>query len=70
MYYLCCYFCNDVPVMMLITTNRSFSREGCHTVYFISEVLSGLKTQYFHIMKLAYALLITSREFPHYFQAH
>jgi hypothetical protein len=39
-------------------------------VYFVSEVLSDSKTQYFHIMKLDYALLITSRKLSHYFQAH
>jgi hypothetical protein len=33
-------------------------------------VLSDSKTQYFHIMNLAYALLITSRKLSHYFQAH
>jgi hypothetical protein len=41
-----------------------------HPVYFISEVLSDSKTRYFHIMKLAYALLITSCKLSHYFQAH
>jgi hypothetical protein len=41
-----------------------------HPVYFVSEVLSDSKTQYFHIMKLAYALLITSHKLSHYFQAH
>jgi hypothetical protein len=30
-------------------------------------VLSYSKTQYFNIMKLAYALLITSRKLSHYF---
>jgi hypothetical protein len=38
--------------------------------YFVSKVLSDSKTQYFHIMKLAYALLITSCKLSHYFQAH
>jgi hypothetical protein len=33
-------------------------------------VLSDSKTRYFHIMKLAYALLITSRKISHYFQVH
>jgi hypothetical protein len=33
-------------------------------------VLNDSKTQYFHIMKLAYALLITSHKISHYFQAH
>jgi hypothetical protein len=39
-------------------------------IYFISEVLSDSKTQYFHIIKLAYTLLITSRKPFDYFQAH
>jgi hypothetical protein len=41
-----------------------------YPVYFINEVLSDSKTQYFHIMKLAYAMLITSCKLSHYFQAH
>jgi hypothetical protein len=41
-----------------------------YLVYFISEVLRDSKIQYFHIMKLAYALQITSRKLSHYFQAH
>jgi hypothetical protein len=47
-------------------TNRKIQ----YPVYFISEVLSDSKTQYFHIMKLTYALLITSHKLSHYFQAH
>jgi hypothetical protein len=39
-------------------------------VYFISEVLNDSKTRYFHMMKLVYALLITSRKLKHYFQSH
>jgi hypothetical protein len=38
-----------------------------YPVYFIHEVLSDSKTWYFHIMKLAYALLIMSRKLSHYF---
>jgi hypothetical protein len=41
-----------------------------YPVYFISEVLSDSKTRYFYIMKLAYALIITSHKLSHYFQAH
>jgi hypothetical protein len=41
-----------------------------YPVYFISELLSDSKTQYFHIMKVAYALLITSHKLSHYFQEH
>jgi hypothetical protein len=44
-------------------TNRNIQ----YPVYFISEVLSNSKTQYFHIMNLAYALLITSHKLTHYF---
>jgi hypothetical protein len=35
-------------------TNRKIQ----YQIYFVSEVLSDSKTQYFHIMKLTYALLI------------
>jgi hypothetical protein len=41
-----------------------------YPVYFVSEVLSDSKTQYFHIMMLAYALLITSHKLSYYLQAH
>jgi hypothetical protein len=41
-----------------------------YPVYFVSEVLSDSKTQYFHIMKLTYALLIMTRKLSHYFQVH
>jgi hypothetical protein len=44
----------------------------CRTrgVYFVSEVLSDSKTWYFHIMKLAYTLLIMSCKQSHYFRVH
>jgi hypothetical protein len=47
-------------------TNRKIQ----YSVYFVSEVLSDSKSQYFHIMKLTCALLITARKLSHYFQAH
>jgi hypothetical protein len=47
-------------------TNRKIQ----YPAYFDSEVLSDSKTWYFHIMKLAYALMIMSRKLSHYFQAH
>jgi hypothetical protein len=47
-------------------TNRKIQ----YPIYFVSKVLSDSKSQYFHIMKLTYALLITSCKLPHYFQAH
>jgi hypothetical protein len=47
-------------------TNRKIQ----YPVYFINKVLSDSKTQYFHIVKLAYALLIMSHKVSHYFQAN
>ena len=41
-----------------------------HPVYFVSEELNDSKVKYFHIMKQAYALLMSSRKLAHYFQAH
>jgi hypothetical protein len=38
-----------------------------YPIYFISEVLSDSRTQYFHIVKRAYTLLITSCKLSHYF---
>jgi hypothetical protein len=60
-------------VSTAIVVERGESDTSCkiqYLVYFISEVLSDFKTRYFHIMKLTYALLITSRKLSHYFQAH
>jgi hypothetical protein len=55
---------------MVIIVERGELGTNCkiqYLVYFISEVLSDSKTQYFHIMKLAYGLLITSHKLSHYF---
>jgi hypothetical protein len=41
-----------------------------YPVYFVSKVLSDSKSQYFHIIKLAYALLMTARKLSHYFHMH
>jgi hypothetical protein len=46
------------------------NRKVQYPVYFVNEVLSDSKTQYFHITKLTYALVITARKLFHYFQAH
>jgi hypothetical protein len=39
-------------------------------VYYVREVLTDAKTHYTQPQKLLYALLITSRNLRHYFQAH
>jgi hypothetical protein len=39
-------------------------------VYYISEALSGLKSYYYEIEKIAYTVLTASRKLKHYFQAH
>jgi hypothetical protein len=60
-------------VSTAIVVERGESDTNCkiqYPVYFVSEVLSDSKSRYFHIMKLAYALLITARKLSHYFQAH
>jgi hypothetical protein len=49
-----------------LDTNRKVQ----YLVYFVSEALSDSKTRYFHIMKFAYALLITAHKLSHYFQVH
>jgi hypothetical protein len=60
---------NMVSTAIIIEWGESdTNRKIQYLVYFISEVPSDFKTQYFHIMKLAYALLITSRKLSHYFQ--
>jgi predicted transcriptional regulator len=62
---------NVVSTAIIIERGESdTNRKIQYPVYFISEVLSDSKNQYFQIMKLAYALLITSRKLSHYFQAH
>jgi hypothetical protein len=62
---------NVVSTTIIIELGESdTNRKIQYLVYIISEVLSDSKTQYFHILKLAYALLITSHKLSHYFQAH
>jgi hypothetical protein len=60
-------------VSIAIIIKQGESDTNCkiqYLVYFISELLSYYKTQYFQIIKLAYALVITSHMLSHYFQVH
>jgi hypothetical protein len=56
-----------MSIMFGLKTGCDTNRKIQYLVYFISDVLSDSKTQYFHIMKLAYALLIMSHKLSHYF---
>jgi hypothetical protein len=59
---------NVVSTTIVIERGQSdTNRKIQYPVYFASEVLSASKTRYFHIMKLAYALLITAYKPSHYF---
>jgi hypothetical protein len=59
-----------ITAMVIERRESNTNRKIQYAVYFINEVLSDSKTRYFHIMKLAYVLLITSCKLSHYFQAH
>jgi hypothetical protein len=62
---------NVVSTVIVVERGDSdTNRKIYYPVYFISEVLSDSKSWYFHIMKLTYALVITSCKLSHYFQAH
>jgi hypothetical protein len=62
---------NVVSTTIIVEQGESDSNlQIQYPVYFLNEVLSNSKTRYFHIMKLVYALLITSRKLSHYFQVH
>jgi hypothetical protein len=41
-----------------------------HSVYFISEVLTGSKKYYSEIEKICYAVVMCSWKLQHYFEAH
>jgi hypothetical protein len=62
---------NVLSITIVVERGESNNnRKIQHLVYFISVVLSDSKARYFHIMKLACPLLITSHKLLHYFQAH
>jgi hypothetical protein len=39
-------------------------------VYYLSEVLSPTKQRYPHYQKIAYAIYMTGKKLPHYFECH
>ena len=45
-------------------------RTSQRPVYYVSEVLYGVKARYLETHKLIYAILIASRKLRHYFQSH
>jgi hypothetical protein len=62
---------NVVSTSIIIERGESdTNRKIQYPVYFVSEVLSDSKSRYFHIMKLAYALLVIALKLSHYFQVH
>jgi hypothetical protein len=63
-------FTTSNVISTTIVVERGESDTNCkiqYPVYIIRVVLSDSKTQYFHIMKLAYAFLSTSHKLSHYF---
>jgi hypothetical protein len=59
---------NVVSIVIIIERGESdTNRKIQYPIYFISKVPSDSKAGNFHIMKLAYALLVTSRKLSHYF---
>jgi hypothetical protein len=60
-------------VSTTIVVERGESDTNCkiqYPVYFVRDMLSDSKSRYFHIMKLAYALLIMARKLSHFIQPH
>jgi hypothetical protein len=62
---------NVISTLIIIELRESGTNHKIQYLeYFINEVMSDSKIRYFHIIKLGYVLLITSRKLLHYFQAH
>ena len=55
---------------VLVQEKEEESKVIQRPIYYISEALSGAKLNYTEIKKIAYAVLISSRKWKHYFQAH
>jgi hypothetical protein len=61
---------NVVTVLVIEREEEGQAYPVQRLVSYVSEVLTDAKTHYTKPQKLLYALLITTRKLPHYFQAH
>jgi hypothetical protein len=63
---------NQVVSSVLVVECAEESREHGvqRPVYYLSEVLSLTKQRYPHYQKLAYAIYMTGKKLPHYFECH
>jgi hypothetical protein len=63
---------NQVVSSVLVVERAEEGKEhGVHRpMYYLSEVLSPTKQRYPHYQKLAYAIYMTGKKLPHYFECH
>jgi ribonuclease HI len=57
-------------VIVVERTEEGHALPNQRPVYYISEVLSDIKTRYPHVQKLLYAVVLAWRKLRHYFEAH
>jgi hypothetical protein len=63
---------NQVVSLVLVVERAEDGKEHGvqRPVYYLSEVLSLTKQRYPHYQKLAYAIYMTGKKLPHYFECH
>jgi hypothetical protein len=63
---------NQVVSSVLVVEHAEEGKEHGvqRPVYYLSEVLSPTKQRYPHYQKLAYAIYMTGKKLPHYFECH
>jgi hypothetical protein len=63
---------NQVVSSVLVVERAEEGKEhgAQRLVYYLSEVLSPTKQRYPHYQKLAYAIYMTGKKLPHYFECH
>jgi ribonuclease HI len=63
---------NQVVSSALVVEHAEYDKEHGvqRPVYYVSEVLSPTKQRYPHYQKLAYAIYMTGKKLPHYFECH